>query len=127
MANSNEIIVKVAVDESKAIITPPTAAANKFQPVSPVTESADTAIDILGQGEQIISKIPSVGEMYSKTSSLISQAQTIGNVFATASVTGLIGLGVSAVVAATEKAIDYVAMKRQTDELQRRAGLNRGQ
>ena len=127
MANSNEIIIKVAVDERKATITPPTAAADTFQPTSPVTESADSAIDILGQGEQIISNIPVVGAMYSKGSSLVSQMQNIGNMFATANVVGLVGVGIAAVTAIAEKATDYIAMKRQTAEIQRRSGLYRGQ
>lgn len=124
---NNEIIIKVAVDKEKAAITPPTAATDTFQPVSPVSESADTAMNILGQGQQIVSQIPIAGELYSKGSSLVSQAQNIGNMFATANVVGLVGVGIAAVTAIAEKATDYIAMKRQTAEIQRRSGLYRGQ
>jgi len=127
MANSNEIVIKVEVDGRKAAITPPTAAADTFQPKSAITKSADSAIDILGQGEQIISNIPTIGTIYNKGSSLVSQMQNVGNMFATANIVGLVGVGIAAVSAIAEKTTDYIAMKRQTAEIQRRSGLYRGQ
>jgi len=124
---NNEINVNIEVDERKGAVAPLTAATDTFQPISPVTESADNVENLLGQGQQIISNIPVVGAMYSKGSSLISQAQNIGTMFATANVMGIIGLGIAAVTTITEKTVDYIQMKRQAGEIQRRAGLNRGQ
>jgi len=124
---NNEINVNIEVDERKGAVAPLTAATDTFQPISPVTESADNVENLLGQGQQIISNIPVVGAMYSKGSSLVSQMQNIGNMFATANVVGLVGVGIAAVTAIAEKATDYIAMKRQTAEIQRRSGLYRGQ
>ena len=119
----NKIIIEINVNER------PKRATKKQQPKKQ-KETGREVKDLIDQGTQIASGLPFVGPTIGKFSSISGGVQNLGTAFLTGGATAALttaGIVVAALAFAHDTAKEYVQNRRQSEELQRRAGYRRKQ
>lgn len=126
----NKIIIEI--NDTPVEKTP----AEKTQPENRSTDTVNEVSQLLRQGASLPNGLPVIGEysskltnVYNRISSIVGEGGTLSKI-ATGGASGALagaGLAIAALSVAHNIASTYVKNMRQSAELQRRAGIRRGQ
>ena len=126
----NKIIIEI---NDKTVEKTP---AEKTQPENRSTDTANEVSQLLAQGASLPNGLPVIGEytskftnVYNRMSSIVGEGGTLSKIAAGGASGALAGAGlaIAALSVAHNIASTYVKNMRQSAELQRRAGIRRGQ
>lgn len=117
----NKIIIEINVTDETNTPT---------EEAQPKSKDKNDASSTLKQGASVASGLPVVGSTVSKFTSVAGNVQSFGTAIAAGGATATLsiaGLVVAALAFAHTTAKEYVQNRRQSEELQRRAGYRRKQ